>query len=170
MNNIVHNIDNKKKIKHKTISMNGKQIMLHRYVMECYLGRKLKHHEIIHHKDGDKLNNNISNLEILTRKEHLKKHPETSKRAMDVRTKYNIDYELFNKLYFEELLTIRRISIILDVYEMKIHKYIKDNNLKREIKCPDCGKKMHFKIKYGYCVKCYQKRYKENTLWQIKFF
>lgn len=36
----------------------------HRYVMEQHLGRALYKHENVHHKDGNKLNNDISNLEL----------------------------------------------------------------------------------------------------------
>lgn len=50
------------------------RILHHRYVMEKHLGRKLSSDEIIHHKDGDKWNNNISNLEIVTRAEHINIH------------------------------------------------------------------------------------------------
>lgn len=48
----------------------------HRYVMECYLGRSLKKNEIVHHKDGDIYNNDISNLEVLSRSEHTHRHME----------------------------------------------------------------------------------------------
>lgn len=36
----------------------------HRIVMEQQLGRPLKRHEIVHHKDGNRQNNDPSNLEI----------------------------------------------------------------------------------------------------------
>ena len=48
----------------------------HRYVVEVEIGRPLYDTEIIHHKDGNKLNNNIDNLEITDRVEHAKKHHE----------------------------------------------------------------------------------------------
>ena len=47
-----------------------KQIKEHRYNYEQFLGRKLLSSEIIHHKDFNKLNNNISNLQLVTRSEH----------------------------------------------------------------------------------------------------
>ena len=46
----------------------------HRYVMECALGRALGKNEIVHHKDGNKLNNDISNLELTNRGEHVHRH------------------------------------------------------------------------------------------------
>jgi hypothetical protein len=54
------------------IYIDGKRRMVkqHRYIMECYLKRKLLMHEDVHHKDGNKLNNNIDNLEIISHAEH----------------------------------------------------------------------------------------------------
>lgn len=46
----------------------------HRYVMECHLGRPLSKNEVVHHKDGDIYNNDISNLEVLSRSEHNHRH------------------------------------------------------------------------------------------------
>lgn len=46
----------------------------HRLVMAEYLGRPLLSHEWIHHKDGDKRNNVISNLEITTASHHNNQH------------------------------------------------------------------------------------------------
>ena len=53
----------------------------HRYVMEQFLGRKLLPEEDVHHKDENKLNNDPSNLEILTRSEHMSYH--ANKRVKD---------------------------------------------------------------------------------------
>jgi DNA-directed RNA polymerase subunit M/transcription elongation factor TFIIS len=40
------------------------QMMEHRAVMSEFLGRKLETHETVHHKDGNKQNNDISNLQL----------------------------------------------------------------------------------------------------------
>jgi fido (protein-threonine AMPylation protein) len=43
----------------------------HRYIMQEKLGRKLLKNEVVHHKDGNKTNNNINNLELFeNNKEH----------------------------------------------------------------------------------------------------
>ena len=42
---------------------NGRMLK-HRYVMEQFLGRSLRREESVHHKDGNKNNNDLSNLEL----------------------------------------------------------------------------------------------------------
>ena len=46
----------------------------HRLVMEKHIGRFLTKEEVVHHKDGNKLNNIIGNLEILTNSKHVTLH------------------------------------------------------------------------------------------------
>jgi hypothetical protein len=43
---------------------------LHRVLMEKSIGRSLDSNEIIHHNDGNKLNNDIANLSLLTKGQH----------------------------------------------------------------------------------------------------
>jgi hypothetical protein len=46
----------------------------HRLIMERFLGRKLSSNEVVHHKDGNKRNNDINNLEVMSRSKHSKLH------------------------------------------------------------------------------------------------
>jgi hypothetical protein len=46
----------------------------HRVVAEQMLGRPLKRNEIVHHIDGNKHNNDPSNLQVMTQSEHMKAH------------------------------------------------------------------------------------------------
>lgn len=47
---------------------------LHRVLAEQKIGRKLVNGEIVHHVDRNKLNNNLDNLEVMTRSEHMRLH------------------------------------------------------------------------------------------------
>ena len=52
-------------------------VLKHRLVMENFIGRYLLPNEIVHHKDGDKANNKISNLVLCSgHKEHSDLHKE----------------------------------------------------------------------------------------------
>lgn len=58
------------------IDQNGdrKIIWVHRELMETHLGRSLNDNEIVHHKDGNKVNNPLLNLEVLSREDHARIH------------------------------------------------------------------------------------------------
>jgi hypothetical protein len=62
--------------KYKTIKVDGKWVREHRWLMEQRLGRKLEKWEQVHHIDGNHLNNDLSNLEVLSNSDHQKKELE----------------------------------------------------------------------------------------------
>ena len=47
---------------------------IHRVIAEQVIGRPLAKGEIVHHIDGNKQNNDPSNLQVMTQSEHMKLH------------------------------------------------------------------------------------------------
>lgn len=52
----------------------GSRMLEHRFIMEAYLGRKILPEEIVHHVDGNGLNNSIDNLELQSIISHNRFH------------------------------------------------------------------------------------------------
>lgn len=46
----------------------------HRYIMQEYIGRKLERNEYVHHINGDKMDNRLENLMIISPLEHNRLH------------------------------------------------------------------------------------------------
>lgn len=62
------------KVGYVLVYEDGKWEYEHRQVVEKSLGKKLGTREVIHHIDGDKANNKLSNLLVTTPEEHTKIH------------------------------------------------------------------------------------------------
>ena len=60
----------KNRKKYKAVAVDGKTKKEHRLIMEDVVGCKLQPEEHVHHLDGNGMNNDISNLEILPEKVH----------------------------------------------------------------------------------------------------
>ena len=71
------------------INVNGERILQHRHIMQEHLGRKLKREEVIHHIDGNKLNNAIENLLLTSQGQHISKYDAGSKCHIDW-SEYNV--------------------------------------------------------------------------------
>ena len=59
-------------VKGSYVKLNG--VHEHRVVAASMLGRPLLPGEIVHHRDGNKKNNDPSNLEVMTQSEHAARH------------------------------------------------------------------------------------------------
>lgn len=66
---------------YKVIRKDGKYYKEHRYIMMQHIGRELSRNEDVHHINGNKLDNHIENLQLLTKSEHSQLHWDSAKRA-----------------------------------------------------------------------------------------
>lgn len=60
--------------KYHCMSNSDGYIKVHRYVMAKAIGRPLEDYEVVHHRNGDTEDNEISNLELMTAQEHNREH------------------------------------------------------------------------------------------------
>jgi hypothetical protein len=90
----------------------GLYVAEHRFVMEQKIGRYLKQNEVVHHRDGNKQNNNIKNLELLRREDHSRRH---AKHCIAITNKLNKNevISIYNsKLKNKELAEIYKVNKI----------------------------------------------------------
>lgn len=98
--------------KYKKLKLkDGSTIDEHRHVMQQHLGRKLTCDEIVHHKDGNFRNNNIDNLEIMSKSEHAKLHCSYLNLHTEEAIKKNADARkgkpVWNSRHKDDILKIR---------------------------------------------------------------
>ncbi|MCX6222455.1 MAG: HNH endonuclease [Bacteroidia bacterium] len=55
--------------------------------MENNIGRKLNQNEVVHHKNENRADNRIENLELMTRSEHCKLHAKNKFSTRKLNTK-----------------------------------------------------------------------------------
>ena len=114
-----------KKINHKYKTGNG-YVKKHRLVMEQSVGRYLSRDEIVHHIDGNKKNNNIDNLMIVTMAEHRAIH---NYQDREYKKLYNINE--VEKLYLEGNST-REVARILGMGKSTVGAYVRELGIARK--------------------------------------
>ena len=96
--------------KYKSIKVKGKKQDYHRFLMEKKIGRKLDFNEVVHHKDGDKSNNDLENLEVIDRSSHSREHMKGNKISIATKLKLQLlsrEKRPAAKLTIEQVLLIR---------------------------------------------------------------
>ena len=106
---------------YKRVVIKGRRTSIHRLVVEEKIGRQLTKYEQVHHRNGDKLDNRIENLEIVKISDHLRLH----------KTKYPIlgDFE-------KECGSCHKIKFLKDYHKRK-------SLLGYTTNCTDCENEKH---------------------------
>lgn len=92
-----------------SVKLNGKNFYRHKVISTCFLGKRPEGFTV-NHKDGNKLNNHIDNLEYVTTQENYK-------HALDNNLKKNIGYYItaeeasdLIEFYFNSKTTMKSIA------------------------------------------------------------
>lgn len=60
--------------RYRKLTIDGRTVSEHRHIVEQALGRALRPDEVVHHKNGDRYDNRLENLEVLSHQAHSEHH------------------------------------------------------------------------------------------------
>lgn len=152
---------------YRLICVDGIPMLEHRHVMERELGRILSPQEIVHHKDQNKLNNSIDNLELLdSQSTHVARHysgyrTETHKQcrkclAIKPRTEFYIHTRAGKN---PDANSTRCKSCLQDEYKIKNPR----NMPLPPTRCSRCLRERKHQAK-GLCASCYSMHRKRERI------
>ena len=75
------------KARYHKMRVDGKQVCVHRYVMEQHLGHPLKRNEFVHHINGNRYDNRIENLRVILPGDHSRLHNKGRKHTEETKEK-----------------------------------------------------------------------------------
>ena len=130
-------------------------IRLHRYVWEYYNGTIPKGYEV-HHIDRNKDNNDISNLQLISKKEHMKLHGSLLTDEQKDKMRDNLTCNarpLANKWHGSD----EGIEWHKQHYEQMKEKL----HTKKEFECKNCGKRF-VSIREGFCSNACKSAYRRK--------
>ena len=141
-----------------SVVVNGKRKMylLHRYVWEYHNGEIPKGYDI-HHINGDKDNNDISNLEVIQRCEHLKQH--WASKSDDEIQKYR---ENMKEAALPQAIKWHGSEQGKEWHKEHYQQMKERLHQRKEFECKNCGKK-YFATRSGFCCNACKSAYRRKT-------
>lgn len=121
-----------RKPKHPNADKKG-YVREHILVMEKHLGRYLTYDEVVHHIDRNKLNNDISNLQLMTKYEHKRLHSKEDRKKVDLR---------YAKLLLDKGYTMEQVCNHLKISQTGLRKKFRKANIKSFLKRGSARKKI----------------------------
>lgn len=115
-----------------------------RWIMEKHLGRKLKSDEVVHHIDENPYNNNLKNLQVMARAEHIRHHATGRQKSAETIKKW-------------------RASIPSRKLEQNAN-WRGGRSLPKQ--CKDCGVQTNYRSIL--CKSCSMKRTRKRIKWSTK--